>query len=176
MTMRRLLVLCSVLAALVVAGCGSSTKTVTTTNAQGKQVTQTVPDIKFAKTKFLVHSGLAFGAFHRYILKPYRAGSFKKGAPGRTKSLAKAGAAGLFAVHELKVARKDALADDHLRPLANRLDAAVGRLGSLSSVLKGGGLNPGGLLGAAGAITALGRQSAGAGATIKDRAAPGLGG
>jgi hypothetical protein len=174
--MRRLLVIGSLLAALVVAGCGNDTKTVTTTNAQGKRVTQTVPDIKFAKTKFLLHSGLAFGAFHRYILKPYRAGSFRKGAPGRTKALAKAGAAGLFAVHELKVARKDALADDHLRPLANRLDSAVSRIGGLSSLLKGGSLNPGQLLGAAGALTALGRQSAGAGATIKDRTAPSLGG
>jgi hypothetical protein len=174
--MRRLLVVGSLLAALVVAGCGNDTKTVTTTNAQGKQVTQTVPDIKFAKTKFLLHSGLAFGAFHRYILKPYRAGSFKKGAPGRTKALAKAGAAGLFAVHELKVARKDALADDHLRPLVNRLDSAASRIGGLSSLLKGGSLNPGQLLGAAGAITALGRQSAGAGAAIKDRTAPSLGG
>ena len=174
--MRRLLVVCAVLAALVAAGCGDNTKTVTTTNAQGKQVTQTVPDIKFAKTKFLLHSGLAFGAFHRYILKPYRAGSFRKGASGRTKALAKAAAAGVFAVHELKVARKDALADDHLRPLANRLDTAVRRLGGLSSLLKGGSLNPGQLLGAAGAIGALGRQSAGAGATIKDRTAPSLGG
>ena len=174
--MRRLLVIGSLLAALVVAGCGNDTKTVTTTNAQGKQVTQTVPDIKFAKTKFLLHSGLAFGAFHRYILKPYRAGSFTKGAPGRTKAIAKAGAAGLFAVHELKVARKDALADDKLRPLVNRLDSATSRIGGLSSLLKGGSLNPGQLLGAAGALTALGRQSAGAGATIKDRTAPSLGG
>jgi hypothetical protein len=174
--MRRLLVLCSLLAALVAAGCGNDTKTVTTTNAQGKKVTQTVPDIKFAKTKFLLHSGLAFGAFHRYILKPYKAGSFRKGAPGRVKALAKAGVAGAFAVHELKVARRDALADDHLRPLVNRLDTALGRLGGLTGILKGGGLNPGQLLGAAGAITALGRQSAGAGATIKDRSAPSLGG
>jgi hypothetical protein len=34
----------------------------------------------FAKTKFVLHAGLAFGAFHRYLYKPYQAGTFNKGA------------------------------------------------------------------------------------------------
>lgn len=173
--MKRLLILFSILA-LLAAGCGNKTKTVTTSGANGKKTTQTVPDVRFAKTKFLLHSGLAFGAFHRYILKPYRAGAFRKNAPGRTKALAKGGVAAVFAVHELKQARRAALSDDRLRPLANRLDGATSRLGSLGGALKGGSLNPGLLTGAAGAIGALGRQSQNAGATIKDRAAPTLGG
>ena len=50
----------------------------------------------FAKTKFVLHSGLAFGAFHRYIYKPYQAGTFKSGAHGRILILVKAGTAALF--------------------------------------------------------------------------------
>ena len=170
--MKRLLALVAVLG-LLVAGCGGDdTKTVTTTGPDGRKVTQTVPDVKFAKTKFLLHSGLAFGAFHRYILKPYRAGAFRKGAPGRTKALAKAAVASVFAVHELKLARRAALSDDRLRPLVNRMDAALARLGGLRGALRGGSLNPTHLIGAAGAISALGRQSRDAGATIKERSAP----
>ena len=161
---------------LVGAGCGDKTKTVTEKGANGQTTTRTVPDVHFAKTKFLLHSGLAFGAFHRYILKPYRAGKFKKGASGRTKALVKAGVAGVFAVHELKQARRAALSDDRLRPLVSRIDGLVGRLGPLASRLKGGAFNPTDLLGAAGAVEALGKSSQGHGATIRDRAVPALGG
>jgi hypothetical protein len=162
---------------LVASGCGDKTKTVTSTGANGQATTQTVPDVHFAKTKFLLHSGLAFGAFHRYIYKPYRAGSLKKGASGRTKAMVKAGAAGLFAAHELKQARRAALSDDRLRPLATRIDALIRRLGPLASRLKGGVLDPTGLVGAAGAFDALGKASSAAGASVKDRVPPGnLGG
>ena len=149
------------------AGCGAK-KTVSETSANGQVTTETVPSVHFAKTKFLVHMGLAFGAFHRYIYKPFRAGAFKSGAPGRIKALAKAGAAGLFASHELKVANEDALSDDHLRPLATKVDALVAKLGSLGGALKGGSLNPASIAGAAGAVTALGSASSGLGARIKE--------
>jgi hypothetical protein len=148
--------------------CGSSTKTIAETSANGQVTSETVPSVHFAKTKFLVHMGLAFGAFHRYIYKPYKAGAFRSGAAGRIKALAKAGAAGLFASHELKVANEDALSDDHLRPLATKVDALVSKLGSLGSALKGGSLNPAAIAGAAGAVTALGSASSGLGAGIKE--------
>jgi len=169
--MRRLLV--AVLAlSILVAGCGDKTKTVTVTNANGTKTTREVPDIKFAKTKFLLHAGLAFGAFHRYIYKPYKAGSFKKTASGRKKAFVKAAAAGAFTLHELKVARKDALADDKLRPIVDKIDASVKKLGNVTSLLKGGSLNPAEILGASGAIGVLGKAASGAGAAIKDRSAP----
>lgn len=46
----------------------------------------------FAKTRFVGDVGLAIGTFHRYLWKPYQAGSFKKGANGRIKALLKGGA------------------------------------------------------------------------------------
>jgi hypothetical protein len=167
-----LLVMASTLGA---AGCGSSTKTVSETNANGQVKTQTVPNVHFAKTKFVLHVGLAFGAFHRYIYKPLKAGAFKSGAPGRVKAILKAAAAALFAVHELKVAHEDALSDPHLRPLANKVDALFNKLGGLAAALKGGSLNPADILGSAGAVDALGAASSGAGAGIKE-VVPALGG
>ena len=90
-----LLLVCALVpAALVASGCGSDTKVVTGTNSSGQATTRTVPDVKFAKTKFVLHTGLAIGAFRRWIYKPWKAGTFKKGADGRTKALVKAAAAG----------------------------------------------------------------------------------
>jgi hypothetical protein len=174
MPSRAVAVLVVVAIALASAGCGSSTKTVSETTANGQVTTQTVPNVHFAKTKFVLHVGLAFGAFHRYIYKPLKAGAFKSGAPGRVKALLKAGVAALFAVHELKVAHEDALSDSHLRPLANKLDALGSKLGSLGSALKGGTLNPADILASSGAVDALGAASGAVGVGVKDLA-PGLG-
>ena len=88
---------------LVLAACGTSTSTTTTTASGQVQVSC---HIEFAKTKFLLHSGIAVGAFQRYIFKPYRAGAFKKGAPGRRKALLKAGATAVLVGHELKLAAR----------------------------------------------------------------------
>jgi hypothetical protein len=56
------------------------------------------------KTRFLLHAGAAYFAFHHWIYKPYKAHAFASGASGRTKAIIKAGIAALFAVHELKKA------------------------------------------------------------------------
>jgi hypothetical protein len=157
----------------VLAGCGDDTKVVTDTGAKGQTTVRTVPDIKFAKTKFVLHAGLAFGAFHRYIYKPYKEGKFRSGTSGRKRAFVKAGLAGLFAYHELKVARKDALADDTLRrrllPLIDRLSD---KFSLLAAAFKGGSFNPGDVLAAEGALSALKGQASSDGANIKDRSAP----
>jgi hypothetical protein len=154
--------------ALAAGGCGSSTKTVAETSANGQVTTATVPDIHFAKTKFVLHMGLAFGAFHRYIYKPLKAGAFRSGAPGRVKALAKAVAAIAFAVHELKQANADALSDAHLRPLAQRIDTLLGSFGSLGSGFSGGVADAGKVAAAAGAVSALSSSSGGLGVAVKD--------
>jgi hypothetical protein len=92
----------------------------------------------FAKTRFVTDAGIAFGAFHRWIYKPYKAGSFKPGASGRTKALVKAGAAGLFAANRLNAARKlvDAsplLCKSIKAPLANLTSSLSGLAGKLKS-------------------------------------------
>ncbi|WP_182879083.1 hypothetical protein [Microbispora sp. H10949] len=69
---------------------------------------------RFAKTRFALHAGLALGAFHRYIYKPLRSGGFQQGAEKRKRTFAKAAVAGLFALHELKVAKGFAVANPTL--------------------------------------------------------------
>lgn len=165
--MHRLAALALVLAVLAAAGCGSGAKVTTTTNAQGKTSLTCSGHVRFARTKFLLHTGLAFGAFHRYILKPYRAGSFRSGAPGRTKALAKAAAAGVFAYHELKVARTDAVCDGPtLHRLAGSLSNALASLKGLGALRAGTGLGAIGLAGQA--LDKLGGDAASGGVSIKD--------
>ena len=75
-TLRRIAIVVLLAGTLAFAGCGSAMKTVSSTAANGQVTTQTVPNVHFAKTKFVLHAGLAFGAVHRYIYKPYRSGGF----------------------------------------------------------------------------------------------------
>ena len=127
-----------------------------------------MPNVHFAKTKFLFHTGLALGAIHRYIYKPLRSGALKSGAPGRIKVLLKGAAAAVFAVHELRLAHNDALSSDLLRPLANKLDGLGRKLSSLVSGLKSGSINPADILSSSGAASALTSASSGLGVGIKD--------
>lgn len=95
----------------------------------------------FAKTKFLLHSGLAFGAFHRYIYKPFRAGTFSSGG-GHVKRLlafGKAGAAGLFIVHEVRLAAQDAQANPTLcRAIAAPLRSFYNHVRNIGTLLRHG--------------------------------------
>ena len=56
------------------------------------------------KTRFALHMGLAYFAFHHFVWNKYKAGDFKAGAAHRTSTIIKAGIALLFTVHELKKA------------------------------------------------------------------------
>ena len=159
-------------ATLVATGCGDETKTVTVPAADGQTTTRTVPDVKFAKTKFVLHTGLAIGAFKRWIYNPWRAGSFKAGADGRTKALVKAAVAGTFTVHELKSARNAALSDDRLRGLGDKMTAVIRRTENLLPGLKSGSLNTGNLTALAaglGTLTALAKKL---GVDVQERNAP----
>ena len=62
----------------------------------------------------MLHSGLAFGAFHRYLYKPYKAGTFKKGAKGRITGFVKGGLAALFIKREVRLASEDVKANPTL--------------------------------------------------------------
>jgi|SRR5579884_214846 len=161
-----LVVLAAAGGGMAVAGCGSKSKVVTD-NGQ----VRTVPDIHFAKTKFLLHAGLAFGAFHRWIYNPYRAHAFSAGAPHRGRTIAKAAAAGAFAYHEIKVARDDALASDTLRRhLVEPLDRLVARFQSLPALVKAGSVaGIGGIQSLVQSVRSSGRS---AGVDINDRSAP----
>src|SRR5205807_538341 len=71
--LRRSAVLLAVISclALVAAGCGSKSSSSTSGGTVSTSTTH------LAKTKFVFHAGLAFGAFHHFVYKPFRAGDFK---------------------------------------------------------------------------------------------------
>ena len=91
-----------------------------------------------SKTRFLLHAGIAFGSFHRYIYKPLRRGAFGKGANGRTKAFVKAGGTALLVIHEVGQAKKFAESDPTLCKLVAPLDSLSSNLSGLASKLKDG--------------------------------------
>jgi hypothetical protein len=159
----RVLALACVLAALAaaVAGCGS--KNVTVTGSNGQTTTESVKNIHFANTKFVLHAGLAFGAFHRYIYKPLRYGTSHKIA-----ALGKAALAAAFIEHELRLAREDAVSSNQLRPLLGKLDTFEGRIRALVPGLKSGSVSAGSVSGASSALNSVDSGSGSAGVQVKD--------
>ncbi|WP_330334998.1 hypothetical protein OHS33_10835 [Streptomyces sp. NBC_00536] len=93
---------------------------------------------KFAKTRFVANAGLAAGATYQWIIKPYRAGKFKKGASGRKFALVKAGLAGAFAYNRLKAAADNAKGDPLLSKAVGPLTAGIDSLKGLGSKLRKG--------------------------------------
>ncbi|MFF5402624.1 hypothetical protein ACFY8K_12120 [Streptomyces misionensis] len=96
---------------------------------------------KFAKTRFVANAGLAAGATYQWIVKPWKAGKFKKGAHGRRTALVKAGVAGLFTYNRLKAAERNAKGDPTLSKALAPLSKSIENLRDLPAKLRGGDTN-----------------------------------
>lgn len=68
----------------------------------------------FAKTRFVADVGGSLFLMRRYVLQPYQAGSFRKGAKGRTKAIIKAGVAAATTAKLVKNASENAKANPTL--------------------------------------------------------------
>ena len=121
---------------------------------------------KFAKTRFALHAGLALGAFHRYIYKPLRAGGFNAGADKRKRTFVKAAVAGVFALHELKVAKGFAVANP---TLCKAVEGVSGKFTALTDKLKGGTATPGDLDASESSINGLQKDASTSGYNFKER-------
>jgi hypothetical protein len=160
------------LSAVLAAGCGSSKSSPATSSSAAVAASgQAAGHTRFAKTKFVLHAGLAFGAFHRYIYKPFKAGDF--GGSSLTKhktAVLKAALAGLFAYHELKLALNDAKSSRLLSKLLTPITALQGAVAALGAKLKGGGqLEPQALESANTQIAGIGSSAAAAGQNVTER-------
>lgn len=93
---------------------------------------------KFAKTRFVANAGIAAGATYQWIVKPFKAGKFKKGADGRKFALIKAGLAGTLAYNRLKAATKNAKGDPTLSKAVAPLTAGIDSLKDLPKKLRKG--------------------------------------
>ena len=162
----RLLPVLLVLIALAVAGCGSSSSSETTASSAATASTNASPT-HLATAKFALHAGLAFGAFHRYIYKPLKAGAFTSLLRHKLAVL-KATAAAVFVLHELKLATADAKASPLLNKLTTQLTLHSSGFTAALHKLKAGSFNPLEIETASGAIAGIEHAAGAAGATITE--------
>lgn len=135
---RALAALLLTVALFAVPACGGSSSGSGTTAAVNITASGTASQQKLAKTRFVANAGLAAGAVYQWIVKPYRKGSFKKGAKGRTATLIKAGLAGGFAYNRLKAAGKNAKGDPTLSRYMAPVTAGIAALKDLPAKLRKG--------------------------------------
>ncbi|MEV6838668.1 hypothetical protein AB0N17_29850 [Streptomyces sp. NPDC051133] len=149
---RRLCVALTLCCALLAGStaCGGSDTTGTTKAASATQAapaadtpspTTSAEKRKFAKTRFVLDAGLAAGATYQWIVKPWKAGKFKKGAKGRKTALVKAALAGAFTYNRLKAAKKNAQGDPTLAKALAPLSAGIAALKDLPAKLRKGDEN-----------------------------------
>jgi hypothetical protein len=149
--------------ALTAAGCGSSSSS----TSSGVSGAGTTAKVSHPKTKFVLHAGLAFGAFHHWIYKPAKAGDFAH--PFLHKlTLIKAALAGVFVYHELKLALHDAQASPTLAKLVSPITALDNKIHSLAAGIRSGNGSPAQVTQANGSIGSLGQLASHAGQPISD--------
>jgi hypothetical protein len=169
-----LLVVLVAIGAVAVGGCGSSSSSSSTQAASSSGTTatgtSTTEKSHLATAKFVAHAGLAFGAFHRWIYKPFKAGNFTGGNLKAHKAAAvKAALAGLFAYHEIKLATEAAKASPTLSKLLAPLSALESKLKSLATGIKSGNVDPTAITSANGDARSLSSLASSAGAAISEK-------
>ncbi|SFX12086.1 hypothetical protein SAMN02787144_1001557 [Streptomyces atratus] len=167
--LRRLLVPLLLCCALVVGatGCGGGDGNSASSSASPSG-TSSAEQQKFAKTRFVANAGLAAGATYQWIVKPYRAGKFKKGADGRTFALVKAGLAGGFTYNRLKAAVANAKGDPLLSKAIAPLTAGIESLKGLGEKLRKGEVGAGDIGAFESVINGIKSAGSSAGAEVKD--------
>ncbi|MBV8954858.1 MAG: hypothetical protein JO153_02980 [Solirubrobacterales bacterium] len=173
---RRLLALALAagLLALVGAGCGSSSSSSSAAAGGGTSSSETTASsassssIGLAKTKFVLHAGLAFGAFHRWIYKPIRAGDLRHPLSHKA-TLIKAGLAAGFVYHELGLALRDAQADPTLSKLVSPITELQTKFHDLGGGIKSGQVSEGDVTSLSDQISSVKQQSASAGHPITEQ-------
>jgi len=128
----------------------------------------------FDKTRFVGDLGIAFFCFNHWVLKPYKEGKFEKGAPHRTATMLKGGAALLFAVNRVHRANEIAhkSKDAWLHKLAGSLDGMESSFSSVGANLKNGVFKPKEIDGINNTVGQVGSASAANGAPIKEVEVP----
>lgn len=179
MNPKRLIALLCIVGALglVATGCGSSTSSssaasstgsAATTSASSGTSTSGSTSIHLAKTKFVLHAGLAFGAFHRWIYKPLKAGELAHPLSHKATVVKAALAAG-FVVHELKIALRDAQADPTLSKLVSPITDIQNKLSGTASSIRSGHPDTSSLDSVNGTIGQIHSQASSAGQPITEQ-------
>src|SRR5437764_5065046 len=156
---------------LAAAGCGSSSSSSSSSAAQPASgaTSSTAGQIEHAKAKFVLHAGLAFGAFHRWIYKPAKVGELAHPFQ-HPLTAAKAALAAAFVYHELKLALADGQSDPTLSKLVAPITALQNKLHGLSGSVKSGGVSDTDVSGLDGTISSIKGQASNSGAPITEQA------
>ncbi|MFB6634752.1 hypothetical protein ACFCWY_33130 [Streptomyces sp. NPDC056362] len=161
-----LLLSCALL--LTTAACNDDDKTSASSSAT-PTASASFEQQKLAKTRFVANAGLAAGATYQWIVKPYRAGTFKKGADGRTFALVKAGLAGAFTYNRLKAAVNNAKGDPLLSKAVAPLTAGIDSLKDLGTKLRKGEVGDADVGAFESVINSVKEAGKSAGAEVKDQ-------
>ncbi|MFJ3764891.1 hypothetical protein ACIPQJ_12565 [Streptomyces sp. NPDC090082] len=161
-----LLLSCALL--LTTAACNDDDKTSASSSAT-PTASASFEQQKLAKTRFVANAGLAAGATYQWIVKPYRAGKFKKGADGRTFALVKAGLAGAFTYNRLKAAVNNAKGDPLLSKAVAPLTAGIDSLKDLGTKLRKGEVGDADVGAFESVINSVKEAGKSAGAEVKDQ-------
>jgi hypothetical protein len=156
---------------LAIASCGSSSNSSSSAAAgsgtSSPASSATTPNVgRLPTVKFALHAGLAFGAFHRWIYKPLKNGTFSGGVLKHKLALVKAGLAGLFAYHEVKLAVEAARASPKLQKLVAPITALGDKLKSIGDSAKSGNFDPSTITSANSDVTSLSGLAKQAGVSI----------
>jgi hypothetical protein len=172
----RLLSVVPVVIALAAAGCGSSNNSKTAGTAASAKAAATAASTsaapaspaKAATARFALHAGLAFGAFHRYVYAPAKAGQLKN-LTSHKAVVAKGAAAAFLIGHELKLATAAAKASPALSTLYTQLAVLSQGFSAALARLKAGHFNPVEIETAEAAIEGIKRAAAAAGSPVSER-------
>jgi hypothetical protein len=174
--MRRKFVMLGLLAALLLAvvspSCAGRTSAAAPA-APGATSSQTHAAF-LDKTRFLLHAGAGFYAFHHFVWARYKNGGFSASDPHRKSNIVKAALALLFAYHEFKVAYGIAnkSSSKTLHALVAPLNKLGGSVNAVYTKLKGGQYSDTDIESLNDNVSAFGKLSGSNGVDIKDRAVP----
>ncbi|MEU5371387.1 hypothetical protein ABZ362_20810 [Streptomyces sp. NPDC005951] len=173
-TLAALLLSCALVAGATACGDSDDTSGGTAASASASaspsvSVSASAEKQRLAKTRFVANAGLAAGATYQWIVKPYRAGTFKKGAEGRRLALVKAGLAGGFAYNRLKAASENAKGDPLLSKAVAPLTAGIESLKGLGTKLRKGEAGEGDVGAFESVIDSIKNAGKDAGAEVKDK-------
>ncbi|MET9768656.1 hypothetical protein [Streptomyces sp. NPDC006415] len=173
-TLVALLLSCSLLTGITACGgsgdsAGGNAASASAAASPSVSVSASAEKQRLAKTRFVANAGLAAGATYQWIVKPYRAGTFKKGAEGRRLALVKAGLAGGFAYNRLKAASENAKGDPLLSKAVAPLTAGIESLKELGTKLRKGEAGEGDVGAFESVIDSIKNAGKDAGAEVEDK-------
>jgi hypothetical protein len=154
--------------ALAITACGSSKSSSSSPAAAATASVSTTSTTHLAKTKFVLHAGLAFGAFHRWIYKPAKAGDLSHPLEHKLTTV-KAALASAFVYHELKLALADAQASPTLSKLVAPITDLQNKLHGLAGSVKSGGATSADVTGLDSTVSSIKSQAAAAGQPISEQ-------